>query len=103
MDDWKDGANKRRDERNSKEPETHQKAKPAKKDTKKWCAGKVGREHTLEVKNYSEGKGWGPIFGNWWVQYCSTCGKDFESYRPFSGLTSKPPPKWLIDSGKFNK
>ena len=102
MDDWKDGANKRRDVRNTKEPETSQKAKPAKKDTKKWCSGKVGREHTLEVNNYSKAKGWSSvIFGNWWVLYCTTCGKELEYYHP--GLRARPAPQWLLDSGKFHK
>lgn len=102
MSDWKDGANKRRDARNTKEPETKQKSKPAKKDTKKWCAGRVGREHTLEVSNYRDTKGWPSIFGNWWVLYCATCGKELDTFHArIVNIENKNYPKWLIDSGKL--
>jgi hypothetical protein len=100
MSDWKENSNKRKDERNTKNPEVPQKAKASKKDTKKWCAGKMGREHTLEVKSFKDSKGWRTHFSNWWLLYCSKCGKEVDTYTP-SWLTNKGAPKWLTDSGKF--
>lgn len=46
--DWKGSKNFRRSARNFTEPDA---AKGAKKNTRKWCKGKVGRKHTLALFN----------------------------------------------------
>lgn len=83
-DSWKAGGVKRRDFRHTHEdgheaepePEIdgwglpkHPTTKSAKKNTKKWCKGVVGREHVVvtEVKNIGR---WG-----YSIIVCSTCGK----------------------------
>jgi len=43
---------------------------PSKKDTSRWCKGKVGREHTPEVVPYHAS-----VSGKWTVNQCSTCRK----------------------------
>jgi hypothetical protein len=75
---------------------------PNKRDTKRWCKGKVGREHKPAVKTYSELKNWQGIKGmatdiwqGWVVQYCTECGKELDHYSPPWGnvaLYRKPPP-----------
>jgi hypothetical protein len=43
---WRAGSAFKRDVRATKDPALeNQKPSPSKKDTKKWCGGKVGREH----------------------------------------------------------
>ena len=88
MTDWKERANKRRDERHTKTPEMHHPS-PAKKDTKKWCKGKVGREHTLKVLDgkdkgsYVQREGGSKkfvIMEKWRYLICTTCGKELDVY-----------------------
>lgn len=70
---------------------------PNKRDTKRWCRGKVGVEHKLAVKTYRELKGTGGMaFQGWLVRYCSGCGKEIEQFVPpwRGSASSKPIPKW---------
>lgn len=98
MSEWKQGAAKRRDERNSRGP-VRQKPGPAKKDTKRWCRGKVGVEHKTEcrvyrdVKNAYAGKG-GDFLKGWRVLVCTECGKELATHYPF-GAAKKDPPAWV--------
>lgn len=59
---------------------------PAKKNTRKWCKGKVGRAHTMErmhwvdLPNFISCSRDNPnryegYAGKWMVDRCSTCGK----------------------------
>ena len=52
---------------------------PAKrKDTKRWCKGKVGREHVLQVRDATElGK---HRFSQSLVRFCTKCGKEVDTY-----------------------
>lgn len=48
-----------------------------KKDTRKWCKGKVGVEHTLI--RYFWTYGWESKRTNWIRSRCTTCGKEFHT------------------------
>jgi hypothetical protein len=98
MSDWKEGANKRRDERHTKSPDEPDKGTPKiskkKKDTKKWCKGKVGVEHQLKCYDYDELKNKntnlvGSYAKNWKVLSCTICGKQIETFIPRNN-NSKP-------------
>jgi hypothetical protein len=61
---WAYGGVRRRDERHTHEGQevpTHNK----KKNTKRWCKGKVGREHKFELVQQRF----------WTLHKCSVCGK----------------------------
>jgi len=78
MSDWKEQAAKRRDKRNIKEPETN-KPQPSKKDTRKWCKGKVGKEHQMKVIRYSDIHKWS-LNKKAKILFCSVCGKELDIY-----------------------
>lgn len=99
--DWRDRANKRRDERNTKVDDESHKTKRSKKDTIRWCKGKVGREHmpkcfphkSMSINNKN-------IFDGWYDLVCSACGKTIDTYRPRTKwlnmeLDSRPKPDWV--------
>lgn len=98
MEDWKARANKRRDERHTKTPETNRPT-PAKKNTKKWCKGKVGREHQTRVMSGEEkNRSFQHVDGskfvsmkNWKFLICIVCGKELDIYY---GGSSKRKPDW---------
>ena len=72
---------------------------PNKRDTKRWCKGKVGVEHKLTVATRSmPGKDHGlpESFKNWLVRYCTTCGKEIAWYYPM-GRAKKNPPEWVLE------
>lgn len=58
----------------------------AKKDTKRWCLGKVGRQHVLAWErnarfNHIPGR---PDHEAWWSETCVNCRKEFRyCYRAF--------------------
>lgn len=66
---------------------TESKLPPAHKDTKHWCRGKVGREHTLAIQMpdnaWSRGCRWIYSIGDepWYncahVELCTACGRIF--------------------------
>lgn len=90
MSDWKIGAAKRRDARATKisdESKAGSNKKDSKKDTKKWCRGKVGVEHVLKCFKYSELKLTGSdfrgtCFSKWRILACVECGKELKCYIP---------------------
>lgn len=105
MGDWKERANKRRDERHTKTDDSTSKPKSAKKDTKKWCKGKEGREHQLKVVPHllpfrkPQDSGWKDLV-------CTVCGKVIDRYWPMfmkttEGLPVAPErnikPAWIIE------
>lgn len=69
-----------------------------KKDTKKWCRGKIGREHEGECKMYDELKqaNHGPrdygYMSRCRVLICKKCGKHLESWWG----SKKDKPDWVI-------
>lgn len=49
-----------------------------KKNTQRWCGGKVGREHDIyRHYHFSRGWDWDKYFRNWIEASCRTCGKKF--------------------------
>jgi hypothetical protein len=82
MSDWKQGAAHRRDERATKLEETT--PGPARhKDKKRWCKGRVGREHKGVCHNYNELKRWGlgnKYVSGWKILVCTVCGKELETW-----------------------
>lgn len=69
------------------EPESRTRRFGKKKDTRRWCKGKRGREHTPTTQLVSERNGWRRgacgislwiSAGQWWCRHeeiCTTCGK----------------------------
>ena len=83
MSDWKEGAARRRDARNTKDP-VNRAPGGSNRDTKRWCRGKVGVEHTAECRVYVETKGLAGLMGSalkrWRVLVCTTCGKELATW-----------------------
>jgi hypothetical protein len=102
MSDWKQGAAKRRDDRNTKSPEI---AKPVrgKKDRKRWCRGKVGVEHKpkcvpyVETKKYDAWRGdqASSYLDKWRILVCTECGKELAAHMPFRVTPDRPVPTWV--------
>lgn len=92
MKDWKQSEINRRDSRSAKDPEV---VKPiaGKKDTKRWCRGKVGREHITECRKGKELK-CAPSYcrEQWRILICKVCGKELDNYY---GFGSEEKPKWV--------
>ncbi len=91
----------RRDERATKGPDDELspgKLPAKKKDTKKWCKGKVGREHTLVCHKYNEVKArngrasHNSATNTWRVLSCSVCGRELAMYY---GGKAKDKPEWV--------
>jgi hypothetical protein len=60
------------------------------KDTRRWCKGKVGREHRLTVTIMSRYGLWAEL-----VRHCSACGKDFGTFwRSSFASMRRNPPDW---------
>jgi hypothetical protein len=76
-----------RDRRNPDDRGYRSRRPKARKDTKRWCRGKVGVEHTPEIQSDRRGLGpypcrvppdWARWRSTWWchhVERCSECGK----------------------------
>lgn len=77
-DSWKASGVQRRDARQIKD--NPQVKHPGKKDTKRWCKGKVGREHVLLTRSIQLGgsREWGD------EDYCKVCSKVVtQRWKPF--------------------
>jgi hypothetical protein len=89
MSEYRERANKRRDERHTigdiRAPAS------TKKDTKKWCRGKVGRKHKPECRD-------GQLQG-WKNLVCTECGKHLDYYWPmrWRPIMDQPKPAWVVD------
>jgi ribosomal protein S25 len=99
MSEWKKAASDRRDERHIKDEKEVPKHS-SKKNTKKWCRGKVGVEHKLECKKYNDVKNMSIIaqyYINARILICTVCGKELDAYLPHSNIffKSKPKPEWV--------
>ena len=89
-DSWKKSASDLRDHRSIKVSDETKKL-PAKKDTKRWCKGKEGTEHQLQVFN-------GKISSLKTKQLgCKVCGKIFETHWGFLSWDKRNPPFWIKD------
>ena len=85
-DSWKKSASDLRDQRSIKASDETKKL-PAKKDTKRWCNGKEGREHNLDI---FDGKYKDKVLS------CKNCGKQFEWFWNLLFMR-KNPPFWIKD------
>lgn len=66
-------AAKIRDARHTDQPVRH----GNNKNTRKWCRGKVGRQHDPEWVSYAEAKNLSThIFGHWRIMRCKNCRKE---------------------------
>jgi hypothetical protein len=104
MSEWKARAVRRRDARHTKSPTEIPKARVAnaKKDTKRWCRGKTGVEHSPKCVDYRgtklapsdfRGRPINPYEG-WKLLVCATCGKELDRYCPRRGNDKQPRPAW---------
>ncbi len=92
MSDWKEGAIKRRDARHTKSSDGHKTTVPNKRNTKKWCKGKVGVEHKPECMEYAEvKKTTHDFYKSWRILVCTVCGKELDIYY----ATKKNKPEWV--------
>lgn len=92
-DDWNARANARRDFRATKVPETPGPGKGSRKDTKRWCKGKVGREHVGVCMNRYE-----KYLIEWRELVCKNCGRRLDTY--YGGLfigQGGPKPDWYVE------
>jgi hypothetical protein len=105
--DWRVRANERRDARHTKTPVEVPKPAAAnkKKDTRRWCRGKVGVEHTPKCVDYGEAKHaptdycGHPVnhYEGWKLLICTTCGKELDRFCPWRwvGEELPKPPAWV--------
>lgn len=94
MSDWRESANRRRDQRQTKLPIIRAPS-CSKKNTKRWCRGKVGVEHKPICVVYDDLKN-RKVYAPWRVLICSACKKELDHYypSPFRTLPA-PPPAWV--------
>jgi hypothetical protein len=90
---WRGRAVHRRDERQTALPDIRPPS-ASKKDTKKWCRGKVGTPHKLVCKPFGELKNqsWSRD-SEWKVLVCRDCDKVLEHWFPTPWRPRKEP-KW---------
>lgn len=92
MSEWKENAVKRRDARHTKSSDEHKTTAPNKRNTRKWCKGKVGVEHKAECKKYHEVKNTSfKFYRSWRILVCTVCGKELDIYF----ATRKNKPEWV--------
>ncbi len=105
MSEWKQEAAVRRAIRAVKDPKVDgaPRAKPAKKDTRRWCRGKPGVEHMLKCMDFHRDKGMNArpepdesISAGWKVLSCTVCGKELERWFPMFKGERKSPPAWVV-------
>lgn len=74
---WRAGGVLARDARHEKTPSEIAPHR-SKKNTRRWCKGHVGREHTPVWRNYKS-------YGHWRMLVCTTCGKQLDhDFPPFT-------------------
>lgn len=98
---WREGSAARRDTRQAPAPLTaNTRSVPNKRDTKRWCKGKVGVEHKLVVKTRRElGKEHyrSPDKMPSLCRYCEACGREFDWYHPWFKADRQNPPQWVVE------
>lgn len=95
MSEWKQGAAKRRDARNTALPAIRPPS-GSKKNTKKWCRGKAGVEHKPVCRDWSEVKNVTYMRGCK-LLICAECSKQLAWWFPWPGTKSEPP-AWAAES-----
>lgn len=92
---YRESSIKRRDERHTKRD-----IRPPpgnKKDTKKWCRGVIGREHTPQCVSFAEHRRAPWARPHWRILICSECKKELDRYWPIPYLSVvKEIPKWVV-------
>lgn len=94
---YRESANRRRDIRQAKPLDAATKG-AAKKDTKRWCRGKVGVEHKPVCVPYRTDKPepnadrWSSH--KWRILQCETCGRKLDYWYPF-GADRHDKPAWV--------
>jgi len=66
----------------------------SRKNTKKWCRGKVGVQHKLECRKYNEAPS--ALSSSWRILVCAKCGKHFDYYYP-SSWWKQAKPDWVTE------
>lgn len=94
---WRGRAVHRRNERQTAAPEIRAPS-GSKKDTKKWCRGKVGTPHKAVCKTFGELKNqrWSRDT-EWKVLVCSDCEKVLERWFPTPWRPRKEP-AWVTEA-----
>jgi hypothetical protein len=95
MSDWRESANKRRNARQARLP-----IRPpsvSRRDTKKWCRGKVGVEHKSYCVSYNDLKNTRATYADEWkVLICTACGKQLAHWWPsVFRPTKEQAPDWV--------
>ncbi len=95
---WRGRAVHRRNERQTAVPEIRPPS-GSKKDTKKWCRGKVGVAHKPVCVAYDEHKRTNLRVPEWKILLCSECKKELDYYWPspfrWHDREPEPPPAWV--------
>ncbi len=90
---WSDNARRRKLARQAPAPEDVPQAPPARKDTKKWCGGKVGRSHQPKCFQRTG------YLANWYDLCCTVCGKQLDYWREpnqhWVSIRQTPKPDWV--------
>jgi hypothetical protein len=96
--EYRESAIRRRDERQTKVP-IIRRPSGSKKDTRKWCRGRIGVEHKPqcvshdEWENRQDGSDWSK---DWRVLVCEECGKQLDYWFPVPWWRDeKSPPNWV--------
>jgi hypothetical protein len=93
MSEWRERANRRRDQRQTRLPMIKPPSGSG-KDTKRWCRGKVGRKHRPVCVDYSDLKKM-QVRAGWKVLVCEACGRHLDYYWPSAFRPHSPPPPWV--------
>jgi hypothetical protein len=91
MGEWQESSNRRRNARQTVLPVIRPPAASG-KNTKKWCRGKVGREHKPQCINHNSIKGWK-------ILACTECGKHLDFWWPMIWRPKDEqakPPAWVV-------
>lgn len=97
MNSWSDNARRRKLARQAPAPTDIPSAPPARKDTKRWCGGKQGREHRPKCFQRTGYQ------GHWYDLCCTKCGKQLDYWIDWSGRSwgsgmkrlQQPRPDWV--------
>lgn len=73
------------------------------KNTRRWCRGKIGRDHQTKCVKYNDVKRTNlatlenSTSRYWRILICTVCGKELENYWPWKarGFKDKPAPAWV--------
>lgn len=95
---YRESSNKRRNERQTKVPVIRPPGS-SKKDTKRWCRGKVGVDHKPVCIDYNDHKHTRYRFDvgkEWKILICSECKKELDTWWPSPWRkTATTPPDWV--------